>query len=229
MLAARDELLDCYLHRALVVDQHERGARSVVADAEAGRLQTLGRRVAADLRGGEAHGTNDELYLLAADAAGTVNDWRLRGDVDDCRFHADLGRSGIEDGVDAAIEIALARGLAVVGLVPPKRLALGAAIGTPAASIKASATGCAGMRMPTFSRPAVHASGMMSRLGSSSVSGPGMKHAASFCAASGHALTRVLAISIEQACTMIGSQAGRCLASKMRSTASRSRALAPSP
>ena len=63
---------------------------------------------------------------------------------------------------------------------PPKRLALGAAMGTPAASISASATGWAGMRMPTLSRPAVQASGTMSRLGSSRVSGPGMKRCASF-------------------------------------------------
>ena len=107
MLAARDELLDCFRHRALVVNQHEPGARSVVADAEAGRFQTLGRHAAVGLTGSQAHGTNNELYLLAADAAGTVDNWRLRGDVDDRGFHADLGRSCIEDGVDAAIEIAL--------------------------------------------------------------------------------------------------------------------------
>ena len=38
---------------------------------------------------------------------------------------------------------------AVVGLVCMKRLALGAATGTPAARSRASATGCAGMRSPT--------------------------------------------------------------------------------
>ena len=50
---------------------------------------------------------------------------------------------------------------AVVGLVCPKRLALGAATGTPAAAIRAMATGCEGSRSPAFSRPAVQTSGIL--------------------------------------------------------------------
>ena len=48
---------------------------------------------------------------------------------------------------------------AVVGDSSVKRFALGAAIGTPAATSSASATGCAGMRTPTVSSPAVTTSG----------------------------------------------------------------------
>ncbi len=62
---------------------------------------------------------------------------------------------------------------AVVGESWPKRLALGAAMGTPASRIKARASGCAGMRIPTVARPAVTMSGTCGRLGSTSVRGPG--------------------------------------------------------
>ena len=64
---------------------------------------------------------------------------------------------------------------AVVGLGRPKELALGAAIGMPAAEISARATGCAGTRTPTSGRPAVTTSGTSGPRGSSSVSGPGQK------------------------------------------------------
>src|SRR5260370_42692384 len=62
---------------------------------------------------------------------------------------------------------------AVVGERPEKRLALGAATGTPARLISASAMGCAGTRTPTVHNPAVTISGIEGAFGSTSVSGPG--------------------------------------------------------
>ena len=46
-------------------------------------------------------------------------------------------------------------------------------MGTPAARIRPSARGCAGMRSPTVGRPAVTMSGIWGTLGTTSVSGPG--------------------------------------------------------
>ena len=51
---------------------------------------------------------------------------------------------------------------AVVGLGLPDRLALGAAMGTPDAAIRARAAWLSGMRTATVSRPAVTSSGTIS-------------------------------------------------------------------
>ncbi len=75
---------------------------------------------------------------------------------------------------------------AVVGESWVKRLALGAATGTCAASISASATGCEGMRSPTVGRPAVTRSGTAGCLRNTRVSGPGQKRWASSSARCGH-------------------------------------------
>jgi hypothetical protein len=61
----------------------------------------------------------------------------------------------------------------VVGDSSVKRLALGAAMGTPAARINSSASGCAGTRRPTVGNPAVTMSGTSARLGTIKVNGPG--------------------------------------------------------
>ncbi len=79
---------------------------------------------------------------------------------------------------------------AVVGLTAPARLALGAAIGTPAASISARETGWAGARSATVSSPALtrNARGEGSRRFSTSVSAPG-QNACTNSAASGLKVT----------------------------------------
>jgi len=64
---------------------------------------------------------------------------------------------------------------AVVGLVCPKRLAEGAAMGTPLARNSARATACAGTRTATVCKPAVTLLGMALWLGRTRVSGPGQK------------------------------------------------------
>ena len=84
---------------------------------------------------------------------------------------------------------------AVVGESWVKRLALGAATGTCAASISASATGCDGMRSPTVGRPAVTRSGTAGCFRNTSVSGPGQKRWASSSARCGHSATTCRAIS----------------------------------
>jgi hypothetical protein len=62
---------------------------------------------------------------------------------------------------------------AVVGESPVNGLALGAAMGTPAARMSARASGWDGTRSPTVERPAVTISGIDGRFGRTSVSGPG--------------------------------------------------------
>ena len=51
---------------------------------------------------------------------------------------------------------------ALVGLGLPERLALGAAMGTPLAAMRARAASLSGMRTATVSRPAVTSSGTIS-------------------------------------------------------------------
>ena len=61
----------------------------------------------------------------------------------------------------------------IVGLGLPERLALGAAIGTPAASIISAASHLAGHLTATVSKPPVVTSGTLGFLRSTKVIGPG--------------------------------------------------------
>src|ERR1022692_4400883 len=118
---------------------------------------------------------------------------------------------------------------AVVGEIPVKRFALGAATGTCAASISAKATGCAGIRTPTVGNPAVTMSGTSVVLGTTRVSGPGQNRSAKMRAASGHDEASWAIISRLLTCTMIGLVPGRPLTSKILATALASSAFAPTP
>ncbi len=69
-----------------------------------------------------------------------------------------------------------------VGLTRPKRFADGAAMPPPKLRKSASATGCAGTRIPIVSRPPVVALGTLGALRSSKVSGPGQYAFAKRCA-----------------------------------------------
>ena len=111
----------------------------------------------------------------------------------------------------------------------PNIFALGAATGTPARRITANATACAGILTPTSARPAVTASGTALVRLSSSVSGPGQNASISRRAASGTSSTSPSSIFRLEICTIIGSHAGLCLASKIRFNAAPSSAFAPSP
>ena len=62
---------------------------------------------------------------------------------------------------------------ALVQLGRPEVLALGAAMGTPAASMMAKVTGWSGQRTPTVSSPPVVRSGTLSFRGRIMVRGPG--------------------------------------------------------
>ena len=68
---------------------------------------------------------------------------------------------------------------ASVGEIPVDRLALGAAMGRPACSIRSRATAGFGTRTPTVSLPAVTMSGIRAERGRTRVSGPGQNAAAS--------------------------------------------------
>ena len=94
------------------------------------------------------------------------------------------GRFGIfEEGIVMAMQDGehIRRGLAatpeqitIAYLGFPEILALGAAIGTPAAEIRVRAYSFDGIRTATVSSPPVTVAGMQSRFGSTTVSGPGI-------------------------------------------------------
>ena len=119
---------------------------------------------------------------------------------------------------------------AVVGLGRPERLALGAAMGRPAASMSARATGCAGMRTATVASPAVTRRGTFSLFGKISVSGPGQKASikARACAPGPPAISGASSAAAAM-WTMSGLSPGRPLAAKIFSTAEASSAFAPKP
>ena len=119
---------------------------------------------------------------------------------------------------------------AVVGLGRPERLALGAAMGTPAVSISALATGCEGMRTATVASPAVTRDGTFSLLGKISVRGPGQKASikARACGPGSPAMSGASPSGL-QMCTISGLSPGRPLAANIFSTAAASSAFAPSP
>ena len=103
---------------------------------------------------------------------------------------------------------------AVVGLIRPERFAEGAASDPSKARSSAWATGCAGTRSPTLSRPAVTIPAIpaSSRSGTTSVRGPGQKARASRSASSSNTPIRAAA-SASARCTISGLKAGRPLAS----------------
>src|SRR6185312_16409172 len=116
-----------------------------------------------------------------------------------------------------------------VGESSVNRLALGAAIGTVAASRIARATGCDGTRTATVSSPAVTMSGTNDRFGTTSVSGPGQKASARRSAARGHSRATARAAEAFNTCTISGSYVGRPFAAKIRATAFASNVFAASP
>ena len=111
-----------------------------------------------------------------------------------------------------------------------KRLALGAAMGTPAARINSSARGWAGMRRPTVGNPAVTMSGIQRPLGDdqrqrvrASNGAPGYRRPWT-TRRPGRSPSRW-----NRHGRSAGLVRGRPLAAKMRATASGSSALAPRP
>ena len=120
--------------------------------------------------------------------------------------------------------------IAVVALIRPERLALGAAMGLPAALSKARATGWAGMRMAMLSRPAVTSSeiGVSGRRFSTRVSGPGQKRVASSSARSSNTAWRS-AWAMSGRWVISGLIAGRPLVAKTAATALPFVASAPRP
>src|SRR5205807_1688864 len=114
--------------------------------------------------------------------------------------------------------------LASVGDSCSDRLALGAAIGTPAVRINPSAIGCAGILMATVGPPAVTISGTFSFFHRTNVSGPGQKMTASLSALCGHDDVKDFAAAMLSTCTISGLLEGLPLALKMPSTASLSNA-----
>ena len=122
---------------------------------------------------------------------------------------------------------------AVVGLMRPKRLALGAARPwmprAAQATSSAWATGCAGQRRPMVACPPAAASATPAWRGRMSVSGPGQKASTSFCAKPGTLLAKCAMPAALATCTMSGWSLGRPLALKICATATSLLALAASP
>ena len=108
-------------------------------------------------------------------------------------------------------------------------MALGAAMGRPAAFISARAWRLSGTRTATVESPAVTIAGTAPALGSTSVSGPGQNFPISFSAAFGILEKSFLALAAEHSCNISGSKRGRPFISKMRAQASGFRPSAPRP
>ena len=126
------------------------------------------------------------LDRLARGAAGTQQGRRRGREIEHGRFErrrrTARHRGSSRRGRRAISATCSAR----VGLTAPLRLAEGAASGRPTARISACAIGCAGARTATVSSPAVASSAIGESLarGSTRVSGPGQKCAASLSAVS---------------------------------------------
>ena len=117
----------------------------------------------------------------------------------------------------------------VVGLGLPERLALGAAIGTPAASIISAASRRDGHLTATVSSPPVVTSGTPEFLRSTKVIGPGQSLLIrDFCSSVTPEATP-LSISMFATWTIIGLSLGLPFASYICFVAVASRAFAPSP
>lgn len=117
----------------------------------------------------------------------------------------------------------------VVGLGRPDRFAEGAATGTPHAFRKACATGWAGHRTPTVSRPADTSSGIAACRGTITVNGPGQNRSINRRAMTGTRRATPSSMEGSAMCTINGLSAGRPLARKIARTAWPSNALAPKP
>ena len=121
---------------------------------------------------------------------------------------------------------------AVVGERRPKRFALGAAIGVPAARMRARAVSCRGRRTPTVSSPARTSPGTSARAAATIVSAPGQKASARSVMRGSERACAVKSwerSARSAMCTMSGSKVGRPFASKIRATAGASKAFAPRP
>ncbi len=92
------------------------------------------------------------------------------------RFDAVFSRAAIHNERDATRQF-LHHMAAAVGLMRPKRFALGAASGRPKARTTSAKSGCALIRTATVSRPAVTIGGTISRRGRTIVRGPGQNFA----------------------------------------------------
>ena len=162
------------------------------------------------------------LDLLARQRAEAKQDWprRRRRRPLSTRARARTGRrrgSWPADSPSSASTCA-----AVVGLMRPERLALGAAMGSLAAASSARATGWTGARSAMVSRPALTRSAMAHPAArvSTSDSGPGQKASASVA-------RRVVDDGVASAsaspgtCTISGLKRGRSLAANTLATARR--------
>ena len=111
----------------------------------------------------------------------------------------------------------------------PDKFALGAAMGTPAARMRASAVLLSGIRTATVSRPPVTSSGTLLLFRYTMVSGPGQNSSISSLALSGTDFHRSFRSLFFAICSISGLSLGRPLASNILFTASPSRPLAPRP
>ena len=132
-------------------------------------------------------GAGNCLNLGGSDGAGAVDHHGSLARIEDGGFDAVRGGTGVENGVDAAVEVVEHVG-GGGGAGVAEEVGAGGGYREPRPGVISSkATGCAGMRMPTRGRPAVTASGTAAERGKSSVSGPGQKAADELRAARGDA------------------------------------------
>ena len=125
--------------------------------------------------------------------------------------------------------ISSATSCALVGLGLPDTLALGAAMGQPAARMRAAATGWDGIRTATVSSPAVTMSGTSSDRGTTMVRGPGQNVSIRARALAFNPLVKGYICSVSAICRISGLSAGRPLAANIFATAGPFSPSAPRP
>ena len=211
------------------VDENEWGRGRIVAQANTRRRHAFGGRY-----GGFAIGfvldnrTSDGLDLCSSNCAGAVDHHgRLRG-IEDSGLETVAGGSGVEDGVDATVEI-VEHVIGGCGTGVAEEVGTGRGDGQSGLPDERERDRMGRHAQTTSARPAVTSSEMVGLRGRSRVRGPGQKAFMRLCAVGEMEEASPSAMTTVETCTITGSHDGRSLAAKMRATASRSSAFAPSP
>ncbi len=95
----------CLQLAGIGVDQNQSCPRSVMANSDAGRGQTLSRSVVLGYRLEDANRSGGRFDLRGGDSPGTVKNHGALAGIENGRFESVTGGAGIEDGIDAAVKI----------------------------------------------------------------------------------------------------------------------------
>ncbi len=194
-----------------VADHEHRPDKAVSRDNNAAHVDPV-----IDVRllriSGAPHMPDERFDIGSAHHPGPQQNWLIARNREHRGFDSHAALAAVEDQVDRIAK--RRRTCPAVRQEFGEAIRAGAAMGIPA-SRSSMAIGCAGIRKPTVSSPAVTRSGISDLFGTTSVSGPGQK-ACEFFGLSGQCVARYRAVAIHATCTIRGLLRGRPFASKMR-------------